>query len=248
MRRLRLFCLPYAGASAMIYRSWQGLAPSWLELSPVEIPGRGRRSHQPFAVDLASLSAELANELGPRLTGDYALFGHSLGAVLAFELTHGVRDLGLPPPVAVFASGSESPHQRNRERFSRLRSDAELIGEMRRLDGTPAEVFESPELLELSIPILRADFALVERYEYVVRPPLASALHVFAGDEDEFSREQMQAWKLHASRRFTLDFFEGGHFFIHAHRARVLELVARYAQEALEDCSGEDGRSAPRSA
>ncbi|MEG2798037.1 MAG: alpha/beta fold hydrolase, partial [Pseudomonas sp.] len=123
--RLRLFCLPYSGASAMVYARWRRVLPEWLQVCPLELPGRG----MPLQRDIKALAAQLAEEISRDLSGPYALFGHSLGGLLAFELAHALRARNVPPPLALFASGTAAPTMRSDydRGFAEARSDDELI-------------------------------------------------------------------------------------------------------------------------
>lgn len=104
--RLRMFCLPYSGASAMVYVRWRRALPDWLQVCPLELPGRGMRMDEPLQRDIKTLAAQLADEIGRDLGSPYALFGHSLGGLLAFELAHALKARNLPAPLALFASGT----------------------------------------------------------------------------------------------------------------------------------------------
>jgi surfactin synthase thioesterase subunit len=228
-KRLQLVCLPYAGASATVFSRFQKLAPSWLEVLPLELPGRGRRSAEPFAKELTALADELSITLLAKLEGPFALFGHSMGAILAFELASRLTELGRTP-AGLFASASSSPPLRRTERFVALDDDASLLAEMRRLNGTRREVFESPELLALALPILRADFAMCARYRYWPRQTLTSAIHAFGGSRDDIGVAELEAWRVHTRGAFSLDVLDGDHFFLHSQERRLLELIARHAE------------------
>jgi len=127
--QLTLLCLPYSGASAMVYSRWRRKLPEWLKLQPVELPGRGARFGEPLQTDIRALARQLAAEHAPALRGPYALFGHSLGALLACEMAHALRSLGCPEPVALFASGTAAPTMRTEydRAFADLKTDEELI-------------------------------------------------------------------------------------------------------------------------
>ncbi len=228
MANVQLFCLPYSGASAMVYSRWRRAVPSWLSVLPVELPGRGARLGEPLQTDMAALARQLAAEILPRIHGPYALFGHSLGALLAFEIAHALRDAGAPPPLALIASGTAAPTRReDYERgFADPKSDEELKAQLRDLQGTPPEVLANQELMELTLPILRADFLMCGRYAYRQRPPLECALHVLGGADDRASQGQLVAWQREGRGSFILDMLPGGHFFLHEHEARVLRLLA----------------------
>lgn len=225
-QRLRLFCLPYSGASATLYARWRRLLPESLELCPLELPGRGRRFAEPLQTDLLALAEQLAGEIEERLDAPYALFGHSLGALLAFELAHALRRRGLPAPQALFASAAPAPARREHHlELAQEQDDGQLIARLRQLGGTPEAVLTDPELLQLTLPVLRADFLLCGRYRYYRRALLGCPVHVFGGKADRISVEALSAWQDESAQRFSLSMFDGGHFFINSSEAAVLEAL-----------------------
>lgn len=228
MNPVNLLCLPYSGASAMVYNRWRRKVPAWLQVRPVELPGRGVRLGEPLQTDMQALARQLAGEQRSAASGPYALLGHSLGALLAFELAHELQALGCPSPLALFACGTAAPTRRedyDGAKWREPRRDDELIAELRNLNGTPEEVLANQELMSLTLPILRADFLLCGRYAYRQRTPLGCPLHVLGGDVDRANQEQLQAWRRETVGDFTLDVFPGGHFFIHEHEDRVLQVL-----------------------
>ena len=225
MSALNLLCLPYSGASAMVYSRWRRKLPAWLQVRPVELPGRGARLAEPLHTDMQGLARQLANEQRLAASTPYALLGHSLGALLAFELAHELQALGCPPPLALFACGTAAPTRRegyDGANWREPRSDAELIDELRELQGTPEDVLANQELMSLTLPVLRADFLLCGRYAYRERAPLRCPLHVLGGTDDRATEEQLLAWGRESLGEFSLERFPGGHFFIHEHEDRVL--------------------------
>ncbi|MBF8780482.1 thioesterase [Pseudomonas fulva] len=229
MTVLNLLCLPYSGASAMVYRRWRRKLPAWLRVVPVELPGRGARLGEPLQTDMHGLARQLADEQRRATQAPYAVLGHSLGALVAFELVHALRALGCPAPVALFACGTAAPTRRegyDTRDWRQPKSDAELIAELRALQGTPEEVLANAELMSLTLPVLRADFLLCGRYQYRQRPPLQCPLHVLSGEADKASEEQLLAWRQESLGDFSLAMFPGGHFFIHEQEDRVLDVLA----------------------
>ncbi|MDU9391992.1 thioesterase II family protein [Pseudomonas sp. zfem002] len=229
MSSLTLLCLPYSGASAMVYSRWRRKLPAWIEVRPVELPGRGARLAEPLSTDLAALARQLASEQSLAAHRPYAILGHSLGALLACELAHELQALGCPPPVALFACGTAAPSRRegyDGPEWREPKSDAELIRDLRDLQGTSEEVLANEELMALMLPILRADFLLCGRYVYRQRPPLRCPLHVFGGADDRASEAQLLAWRQESQGEFSLTMFPGGHFFIHEQEERVLAALA----------------------
>jgi surfactin synthase thioesterase subunit len=210
---INLLCLPYSGASAMVYSRWRRALPAWLQVRPVELPGRGARM------------AEALQEQRLTTSTPYALLGHSLGALLAFELAHELQALGCQPPLALFACGTAAPTRRedyDGRRWREPKSDTELIDELRELQGTPEQVLANDELMSLTLPILRADFLLCGTYAYRQRPALRCPLHVLGGEDDRASDEQLRAWQHETQGSFSLQVFPGGHFFIPDHEPGVL--------------------------
>ncbi|WP_028622620.1 thioesterase II family protein [Pseudomonas sp. Ant30-3] len=227
MTQLTLLCLPYSGASAMVYSRWRRKVPQWLDVQPVELPGRGARFDQPLHTDMRALAMQLAQELKPQIEAPYALFGHSLGALLACELAHAFRALGCPEPAALFASGTAAPTMRaDYDRgFAEPKTDAQLIEQLRTLNGTREEVLANEELMSLTLPILRADFLLCGRFQPVQRPLLNCPVHVLGGKADKATTEQLIGWSRETHGSFSLDMLAGGHFFIHEHEAKVLRVI-----------------------
>ncbi|MDB5997123.1 MAG: thioesterase [Pseudomonas sp.] len=227
MTQLTLLCLPYSGASAMVYSRWRRKLPAWLKLQPVELPGRGARFGEPLHTDMRRLALQLAQEQHATLKAPYALFGHSLGALLACEMAHAFRSLGCPEPVALFACGTAAPTMRaDYDRgFAGPRTDAELIDQLRTLNGTSEEVLANEELMSLTLPVLRADFLLCGRFEPQQRPLLNCPVHVLGGKDDRATTEQLIGWSKETHGSFSVDMLAGGHFFIHEHEAKVLRVI-----------------------
>ncbi|GAU68940.1 putative type II thioesterase [Streptomyces sp. NBRC 110611] len=222
----RLFCLPYAGGGAAAYRDWPGALPGGTQVCPVELPGRGRRLKEPPYSRLRPLVAALADALRPALDRPYALFGHSMGGLLAFELTRTLRERGLPQPVHLFVSGAAAPGTRRTRPVVHNATDAEMRGELRVLNGTPRELLENAELMELMLPTLRADFSVLETYTYQEAPPLAVPLTVLAGTADpSVEISALQGWRDQTTAGSRLKLFAGDHFFLHSATAEVIATV-----------------------
>lgn len=232
MATLQLFCLPYSGASAMVYSRWRRALPDWITVVPVELPGRGARLGEPLHTDMQALARQLATEVLPRINGAYALFGHSLGALLAFEMAHELRDAGAAEPVALIASGTAAPTRREGydDDFSQPKTDEQLKADLRDLQGTPPEVLDNQELMELTLPILRADFLLCGRYDYRSRARLGCPVRVLGGVDDKASQAQLIDWQLEGDSGFSLDMLPGGHFFIHEHQAKVMRILKTHLE------------------
>lgn len=222
-----LLCLPCAGASATMYLRWRRLLPEWLRLVPVELPGRGGRFGEPHAQRFDTLVAALCERHADDLDRPHVLFGHSMGALLAYGIAARRRGQGLALPRLLVASGSPAPARRDPARFDGLDNDAALIDDMRQQGGTPQEVFDSPELMRLALDTLAADYALCRAYRHVPQAPLPFPIEVLAGRADDIDPEAIKAWREVAAPPCGITWFEGGHFFIRHEEARVVDALVR---------------------
>lgn len=213
--RLRLFCFPYAGASGRVFQKWPRLFPETIEVCPIQYPGRGNRlREQPFT-QAAPLAQNIAEALRPLLDIPFAFFGHSMGATLAFEVVRQLRREQKPPPVHLFISARRAPQSRMSERVAYDLPEPEFMEELRRLNGTPAEVLENPELMHLMLPTLRADFAVAQTYTYVSEPPLSCPISAYGGTEDKsVTRAELEGWRDQTTDAFSLQMFRGDHFYL----------------------------------
>jgi surfactin synthase thioesterase subunit len=236
---IRLYCLPYAGSSATVYLRWKRQLPAWIEVVPVELPGRGRRIGEPLELTVPGVLDRIAADVRPEPGRPFALFGHSMGAILAFELGLRLERQALSPAV-IFVSGARAPGRRDLARYASLQSDAELRSELERLGGTPASVLADPELMELMLPVLRADFQVAGGYVGERSRPLRAPLVALGGAADETTSDGLDAWRELTLSEFSLHVLEGGHFFIHASEAELLAIV----QELLRHEVGTGGRGA----
>lgn len=229
---VRLFCFPYAGGNATFFRRW-GAALPFAEVYAAQLPGHGSRLAEPPFKDLAELVEAAAEALGPHLDKPFAFFGHSMGAMISFELARLLRGGRGVEPLHLFVSGRRAPQLPSTSPPTHDLPEPEFVEELRRLDGTPREVLEHPELMELMIPILRADFSVCQTYRYEDGPPLGCPITAFGGTEDEdANREHLQPWARQTTSDFTLRMFPGGHFFIHAALPQMLETIGRQLQPA----------------
>ena len=213
--RLRLFCFPYAGAGALIFRNWSDGMPADVEVCPVQLPGHGTRLIERPFTRLTLLVEALAPALAPLLDRPFAFFGHSLGALIGFELARLIRRQYGVHPFRVFVSGGRAPQIPHLDRSIHALPDKEFLAELRRLNGTPRELLDHEELMEVMLPILRADFAMYETYLYSAEPPLDCPISAFGGLQDRrVSISDLEAWRTQTSATFSLRMFPGDHFFL----------------------------------
>jgi len=230
----RLFCFPYAGSGASIFQSWPSYLPSSVEVVGIQLPGRTSRWMEPPVARLDTLIAGAVQGIAPLLDRPFAFYGHSMGAMLAFEVACELRTRGLRQPLALFLAAFRAPDQPPRNPPIRGLPEPKFRAALRNLNGTPPEVLAHAELMDLVSPVLRADFTICETYQYVPRPPLTCAVRVFGGLSDrDVAREQLQAWAGYTDGRFALNMLPGDHFFIHTATVPLLNLIAADLQELL---------------
>ncbi|MCS7475566.1 thioesterase II family protein [Umezawaea endophytica] len=223
---VRLFCLPYVGGAASVYQPWRGALGDDVEVCPVEPPGHQTRLREPAFARLDALVDALASGITDELDVPYALFGHSLGALVAFELARELRRRGADEPWALFVSGGPAPRLAREHPPVHDGTDAQVVERLRILGGLPEEVLEEPGLLRHFLPTIRADFAVFETYEYRSGSPLTCPVIAFSGAEDtDVPHTRVEPWSAESTGRFEHHVLPGSHFFVHTARTALLNLV-----------------------
>lgn len=231
---LRLFCFPYAGGKAQIFRTWSEALPDQIEVCPIELPGRGRRWGETPFKQLPLLIEAIANAIAPLLNRPYALFGHSIGALIAFELARFLRQQNSSEPVNLFVSSRRAPQLQNSDTHSHTLPDDALIRKLCWLKGIPQNALDDPELMQLWLPILRADLAIGETYTYVPQRPLSCPIIAFGGRQDPaIRRGGLHQWREQTTGKFAKYLFRGNHFFLHSAQPLLLKQLARVLQEEI---------------
>jgi medium-chain acyl-[acyl-carrier-protein] hydrolase len=226
--KLRLFCFPYAGGGTWSFRDWSNNLPQTIEVCSVELPGRGTQMKLPPFTRLHPLVRAIADALLLHLDKPFAFFGHSMGALVSFEVARLLRKNYNVMPVYLFISGRRAPQLPPTKPPIYNLPKAEFIEELKQLNGTPAEVLNNRELMDLMLPVLRADFAVLDTYQYINETSLNCPIAVFGGLQDsEVSQEELEAWREQTSSEFSLNMFQGDHFFIHSARQDLLQLISQ---------------------
>src|ERR1044072_2672741 len=223
--RMNLVCFPYAGGGPQLFNNWQQSFPQ-LQVCMVQYPGRGSRIDEPAFTNCTALVDAFMPHLLPFVNKPFAFFGHSMGAIIAFEVARRLQQRGLKP-ARLFFSGRRAPQTPDHDRKTYDLPDAEFTAELRRLNGTPTQVLEHPELMQLMLQIIRADFTLTQTYTYQPGPPLNCPFSVFGGFQDvDVTRDLLEAWCELTTCDCALKMFDGDHFFIQTNTTAVLKTIA----------------------
>lgn len=225
--KVRLFCFPYAGAGASIFRTWSEDLPPEIEVCPIQLPGREERFGESRFNRISPLIQTLVPLLRPYLDIPFAFFGHSMGAILSFELTRELRRRNLPCPVHLFVSACRAPQIPNFDVPIHKLPEPKFIERLHSLNGTRKDVLQNPQLMELLVPILRSDIAILETFFYATEDKLSCPISVFGGTQDsEINLDKLGAWRDQTNNKFTLQMLSGNHFFLHDNREQMLQTIA----------------------
>jgi medium-chain acyl-[acyl-carrier-protein] hydrolase len=230
---VRLFCFAGAGGSGQMFRGW-GEGIEGIEVLTAVLPGRSARFGEPPFLSMSTLVAAAADALRPLVDRPSMLLGHSLGALIAFELARVLRDGG-SAPAHFFACGARPPHLPRSTSGYAEASDEKLIAHLRRLNGTPDELLHQPQMLELFLPAIRADMAVSQSFRFRAGEPLPCPISAYGGTDDEFiTRSDLDGWRWHTSSRFALRMLPGKHFFLNDARDVLMNDVRGAAIEAVQ--------------
>lgn len=223
--KLRLFCFPYAGGGGAVYREWHKVLSPEIEVLPIVMPGREKRfSETPFRT-MDELVDALMKGLQPFTDVPFAFFGHSLGALISFELSRKVyREWGIQP-VRLYVSGKRAPHiVHDQAPIYNLPRD-KFLAKLQDLNGTPNEIMQNHDLFEIYELMLRADFEICDTYKFVPGAPVNYPISVFGGLQDIIAEDQLDAWADLTTSSCKVQMLEGDHFFIHKQQNTILNVV-----------------------
>jgi surfactin synthase thioesterase subunit len=222
-RRLRLYCFSCAGGNAAHYLHWQAALDPMIEVCAVQLPGRGARMEEPPLRSFSLLVETLADIVGDNGDMPFAFFGHSLGGTMAFELARECRRRHLPMPEHLFVSACNAPQMRSRLRRLHELDDPTLIAALKNYNGTPPAALEHEELMQLLLPVIRADFEVASQYQYRPDTPLDIPITVLAGKSDHHvMSKKLNRWQEETTEECDWHWFDGDHFFVHSQQKAVL--------------------------
>lgn len=223
-----MYCFPHSGGSPGEYLAWTDRLPD-IELFAVQLPGRGSRAAEPPYTSMSSLVEAFVADV--ELDEPFVLFGHSLGALVAYEVARALRDAGRPGPQRLFLSAYRAPHLHSPNGERHLLDDAGLVSAIEAQHGPlPAELTANRELLELMLPVLRADLTIVANYRATPAAPLPYAMTVLGGSDDGESPDLLAAWHDYTTGPFSTRIFDGDHFYF---RERTHELLSHLTAECV---------------
>ncbi len=224
---IRLFCFPYAGGGTRVYRNWPSRLPDTIDVLAVKLPGREDRFKEPPFTCLVTLAQTFADALVRYLDRPFAFFGHSVGALLAFEVAHALREKYQLTPAHLFVSANRAPHlPANGPPVHNLPKPA-FIQYLRRLNGASEQILNGA-YIQMLLPTLRADIAMSETYSCTHKRPLHCSISALGGLEDTtVSRQSLLAWARHTDSAFDLQMFQGAHFFLQSVEKEILDYVVR---------------------
>ena len=227
MEKLKLFCLPFAGGTASTYISWKKYMEGSIELKPIELSGRGKRFGESLCNNISEVVDDVFDQIHQDLNSQrYAFFGHSMGALIIYELMNKIKQKGCNDPEHIFFSGRFPPHIKDYSQLHIL-DDSEFISEVYKLGGIPEELMKYDELLQLIIPVLKADYKVVETYKHIEKKTNWNFdISVFYGSEDsEIEIKHAFEWKKYTAKDCSVFKFEGDHFFINENIVKITEII-----------------------
>jgi len=230
----RLYCFPYAGASHTVFSHWRKALSPAVELALVKLPGRGMRYNEPQMSDLLDLAHAFAQSMPSRPAVPFAFFGHSMGALLAFEVSRWLIAHQKTTPLVLFASGSTAPSERDTlPPLSTLPADAFKQGVLA-MNGIPAEIAQHDDLMDFFLPMIRTDIQLCEEYDYQSSNTLTSPIIAIGSDQDpRVPLSTLAAWQQETSSEFEQWHYPGDHFFVFQHEAELLKRIEQQVSRYL---------------
>jgi pyochelin biosynthesis protein PchC len=229
----RLFCFPYAGGSASYYFELSSTLAPTTELVAIQYPGRQERRREPFATSITDIADSSFTALRALADRPFALFGHSMGAIVAFEVASRFQAAGAAP-CWLFASGRGSPSRGHVENVH-LRDDDKIIEELRALGGTDPRWLDDQEMVAAALPAIRSDYRAIETYVYRPGPRLRCPVTAFTGDSDPYATtSEVRDWRDHSDGPFDLRVLPGGHFFLNANWQEVRKTISSSLKAVTE--------------
>lgn len=223
--RTKVFFIPYAGGSKYSYFPFSRWTTDIIEVVPLEFPGRGVRHKDPLQTDINLIVCDLIGQLKGKTDGRYAIFGHSMGALIAFLLSEKILSMSLPLPVHLFLSGCQGPAGMKEGKKRYLLPREEFVNNICRISGQDNNILRDERILEVFEPILRADIQAIDTYRYQPTQPLPIPFTVFAGNDDVFSDRELESWRNNTIFPLDVVKMSGGHFFLFDYVGKIMKII-----------------------
>lgn len=225
---MRLFCLPYAGGSETIYYKWKNYLQPFIEVVPIELKGRGKRFSEFFYESLEEAVEDIFENIKDKIVdNDYAIYGHSMGSLLAYELYYKICNENAKMPKHMFFSGYKAPSIKREKENTYTLPDYDFMKKVMGLGGAPDELMNNQELLQIFLPIIRSDFKILETYNYKERKEkIHCDVSILNGKQDSINLKEILAWKDHVCGDFKIHNFEGNHFFINTNVKNITKVIS----------------------
>lgn len=234
MQQVNLLCIPFSGGNKYSYAALEAHSLDLLRMHTWEAPGRGARFAEPLQESLESMADDLLHYLKQNIREPYAIYGHSMGSLLARLLMHRIQQEDLPRPLHLFLSGSRAISIRREPPYYHELQGEDFKNALRKLGGSPEDLLTDDEAMSIYEPIIRADFKAVETYAYQEMIPVDVPMTVFIGTEDKVTYEQAQAWEQESTTRVQVRQLKGNHFFILPHARELMQTIIRKTYSALQ--------------
>lgn len=230
---IRLFCFPYAGGGASVYKKWLNYLPKYIEMYSLQLPGREKRLMEPCYKDLRPLVLDIAKNIFPLLDKSFIFFGHSMGALISFELTRYLYQKFNLSPEYLFVSGFRAPHLPSKEQIYDL-PKKQFIQKLKEFNGTNENVLLNEDIMEFLDPLIRSDIEVCETYSYIDGPPFICPISAFGGLGDiKVNNDDLMKWKIHTISEFKLHMFPGDHFYLNLLQKSLIETIDKDLRKLL---------------
>jgi len=233
-QRINLICLPFAGASIYSYRDITTQIADFINIIPVELPGRGQRISEPLLSDIHKIVDDAFLQIKAHINIPYAIYGHSLGTLLGFLLVKRILNEDLPQPIHLFFSGRGGPSVQDKDKHIHALPKKEFIKKLQEYEGSPQEILNDESIMEFFEPVLRADFKAVSNYPYNEDTPFNIPITVMIGTTENTTYKEAMKWQDETSKEISLRQFPGGHFFIYQHSQEIGRIFSHTLQHFLE--------------
>jgi surfactin synthase thioesterase subunit len=225
--QIKLICFPFAGGSSYSYQRFEKYLPNNIKIVNAELPGRGRRMDEPLEKDIRKMAADVFHAIKPFLNSPYAIYGHSMGALLGYLVAQLIYNEGFPLPIGLFVSGRGGPSLIERKERRYDLPQPEFFSVLKELGGCPEEILADEVMMEFFEPIIRADFEAVETFKYQPENPLHLPVEAMIGRSEDITEHEARLWEKETTGTFNLTYFEGDHFFIYQHEHEIINMIIK---------------------